>query len=260
MALTAARAPWRCGEEWIKLRCLNLRWSRRLMSKRRILPLALAALLGAAVSAPAGAQIVINPIEKIVLKGKRGPKLTQPGFEAGEYSGFAGAMAFKRQGLGSKDFAKADIQIAGPGFAAPVTAHCEGGKSKLVIAWITWKRDDLTYNCSYGGGAPADAALTLAVGDGSFLAKLQQPLRAGELRWNGMTIRFDTKQVGGMPISAGKPLGYVFSRNGKEIGGVDLGGGFTPPSFFLPPKGSPDRDAMMVAALSLFYFQDPGGQ
>ena len=76
--------------------------------------------------------------------------------------------------------------------------------------------------------------LELGSGDGSFLAKLQQPLRAGELRWNGMTIRFDTKQVGGMPISAGKPLGYVFSRNGREIGGVDLGGGFTPPAFFLP--------------------------
>ena len=39
-----------------------------------------------------------------------------------------------------------------------------------------------------------------------------------------------------------------------------MGGGFTPPSVFLPPKGSPDRDAMMVAALALFYFQDPGGQ
>lgn len=228
------------------------------MCLRRIL--ALAPLLAALALAPAGAQIIINPIEKVVLKGKRGPKLTQPGFEAGEYSGFSSAIVMKRTGLGSMDKAKADFQVSWPGLATPATAHCEGGQSKLVIAWITWKREALTYNCTFGGAAPAGAALTLAVGEGSWLARLQQPLRAGELRWNGMTIRFDTKQVGGMPISAGKPLGYIFSRDGKEIGGVDLGGGFTPPSFFLPPKGSPDRDAMMVAALALFYFQDPGGQ
>jgi hypothetical protein len=224
--------------------------------------LILAAVAGAVALAgsPSQAQVILNPIEKITFKFKRGPKLTQPGFEVGEYSGFSGAMAFKRQGFGSKDYAKADIQVSAPAFSAPVTAHCEGGQSKLVVAWITWKREDLTYNCTFGGGAPADAALTLALADGSFLQKLQQPLRAGELRWNGMTIRFDTRQVGANPFSGGKPLGYVFSRDGKEIGGLDLGGGLSPPSVFLPPKGAPDRDAMMVAALSLFYFQDPGGQ
>ena len=230
------------------------------MTRARTIALTLTLLAAVAGATVASAQVVLNPIEKITFKFKRGPKLTQPGFEVGEYSGFAGAMAYKRQGFGSKDFSKADFQVSAPAFAAPVTAHCEGGQSKLVVAWITWKREDLTYNCAFAGGAPADAALTLALADGSFLQRLQQPLRAGELRWNGMTIRFDTKQVGANPISAGKPLGYVFSRDGKEIGGLDLGGGFTPPSVFLPPKGSSDRDAMMVAALSLFYFQDPGGQ
>jgi hypothetical protein len=223
---------------------------------RHVLILAIAALL----ATPATAQVNLNPIEKIVLKGKRGPRLTQPGFEAGEYSGFSSAMAMNRQAFGSKDSAKVELQVASTGWGAPVTASCAGGQSRLVIAWITWKRESLAYNCTFGGAAPPDAALSLAIGEGSFLAKLQQPLRAGEIVWNGMTIRFDTKQVGGMPISAGKPLGYVFSRDGREIGGVDLGGGFTPPAFFLPPKGSPERDAVMVAALSLFFFPDPGNR
>lgn len=209
--------------------------------------------------APAWPQVSLgNLTEKITLKGKRGPKLTQPGFEVGEYSGWSSAMAVSREGFGSMDKVKADFQVTWPGLATPITAHCAGGQSALTIAWITWKRSPLAYNCTFEGGAPADAALTLAVGEGSLLERLQQPLRAGELRWNGATIRFDTKQVGGNPISGGKPLGYVFTRDGHDVGGVDLGGGFTPPAFFVPAKGSPDRDPMMVAALALFYFQDPG--
>jgi hypothetical protein len=210
--------------------------------------------------AAAAGGVDLTPIEKITLKGRRGPRLTQPGFEAGEYSGHSGAIAMNRQLFGSKDAARVELTINAPGFSAPVTASCEGGQSRLIIAWITWKREPLAYNCTFGGGAPTGSALTLALGEGSLLQRLQQPLRAGEMTWNGMTIRFDTRQVGGMPISGGRPLGYVFSRDGREIGGVDLGGGFTPPSFFLPPKGSPDRDAMMVAALALFYFPDPGSR
>ena len=116
----------------------------------------------------------------------------------------------------------------------------------------------MTYNCSFSGGAPDDAALTLALASGS--EQPPPPLRAGALRWNGMSIRFDTKQAGADPISGDKPLGYVSSRNSAVIGGLDLGGGVVPPSVFLPPKGATDRDTMMVAALSLVYFQDPGGQ
>ena len=130
----------------------------------------------------------------------------------------------------------------------------EVGDSKLGLTWITLMRQDLTYNCSFSGGAPADAALA------SSSEQQPPPLRAGVLRWNGISIRFDAKQADADPISGGKPLGYVFSRKSAVIGGLDLGGGLVPPSVFLPPKGATDRDTMMVAALSLVYFQDPGGQ
>ena len=227
---------------------------------QRSLTLALCLALGAfALATGPSAQITVNPIEKITLKGKRGPKLLQPGFQIGEYDGFYSAMNKNTQFFGSKDSAKTSFQLQAPSLPTPITATCEGGQSKLVIAGITWKRSELAYNCTYGGGAPADAVLTLVLGDGTFMQRLQQPQRAGELRWNGQTIRFDTRQVGGMPISGGKPLGYVFTRAGREIGAVDLGGGLSPPAFFVQPKGSPDRDAVMVAALSLFVFPDPGG-
>ena len=50
-------------------------------------------------------------------------------------------------------------------------------------------RQDLTYNCSFSGRAPADAALTLALASSS--EQQRPPMRAGELRWNGMSIRCD---------------------------------------------------------------------
>ena len=53
-------------------------------------------------------------------------------------------------------------------------------------------------------------------------------------------------------------MGYVFSRDGVDIGGVDLNG--LRPTFYLPPAGSPDRDAAAVLAVSLFAFQDPANR
>lgn len=223
------------------------------MTKLLRLAAALAGLIALA-ALPAVAQT-----EKLTLKGKRGPSLLKPGFTVGEYSGFSGAMAMNRQGFGSKDRMKADFQVEGPSLPAPITASCAGGQSKLVIAWITWKREDLTYNCTFGGGAPPDAALTLALGEGSFLQRLQMPQRAGELRWNGASIRFETRQVGSMPIGGGRPLGYRFTRDGREVGAVDLNAIMTGPAFYLPPPG-PDRDAVMVAAMAMVTFQDPAGR
>jgi hypothetical protein len=51
-------------------------------------------------------------------------------------------------------------------------------------------------------------------------------------------------------------IGYVFTRDGVDVGGLSLGG--FRPTFYLPPKGSPDRDAIAVLAISLFYFKDRG--
>jgi hypothetical protein len=221
------------------------------MSKPLRLAAVLLALTAVAAAFPAAAQT-----EKLTLKGKRGPSLLKPGFTVGDYTGWYGAMAMNRQGFGSKDRMKGEYQLEGPSLPTPVTASCAGGQSKLVIAWITWKREDLTYNCTFGGGAPSDAALTVALGEGSFLQRLQMAQRAGEMRWNGATIRFETRQVGSMPIGGGAPLGYRFTKDGREIGAIDLNTIMSGPAFYLPPRG-PDRDAVMAAAMALYVFQDP---
>ncbi|MFP5295729.1 MAG: hypothetical protein ACLGG3_00215, partial [Alphaproteobacteria bacterium] len=70
--------------------------------------------------------------------------------------------------------------------------------------------------------------------------------------------RVETRRVGGLPWGGGRVMGYVFSRDGVDVGGVDLNG--LRPTFDLPPAGSPDRDAAAVLAVSLFAFQDPANR
>jgi hypothetical protein len=75
------------------------------------------------------------------------------------------------------------------------------------------------------------------------------------LIWGDRTWRAETHYVEGLPWSSGGVLGYVFSRDGVDIGGVALNG--MAPTFYLPPAG-PDRDAAGVMGAILFTFQDPG--
>jgi hypothetical protein len=225
----------------------------------RFLVLAFAALLAAAPVA-ASAQDASIPMrdrtERIGLAGRRGPSLFRPGFAVGEYTGWASLRDNEvRLPWQSRDFTSAEMSIVTPG--GEVTASCGGGQGHREFLGIPFDREPISYDCDYAGSAPADAAMGLARARGSFLARLQQPQRAGFLIWNGVEYRTQTRRIGGLPIGNGV-LGYVISRDGVEVGGVELNG--LRPTFYLPPQGSPDRDAVAVFALSLWAFRDPANR
>ena len=226
-----------------------------------ILTAAVVLTLGGAVQAreaPRQDTPMTERTERIGLEGRRGPSLFRPGFAIGEYTGSASSRSSStRLPWQSRDMARAEFSIASPSLGE-VQGDCGGGQSHSRILWITFDREPLSYDCVYAGAAPADARLTLALSRGSLLARLQQPQRAGELIWGGMTIRAETRRVGGLPWGGGRVMGYVFSRDGVDIGGLDLNG--FRPTFYLPPQGSPDRDAVAVLAISLFAFQDPANR
>ena len=196
--------------------------------------------------------------ERVQLQGRRGPSLFRPGFGIGEYTGSASArssgmsMPFRRSAHARTSFA-----LAIPSLNGEVQGECEGGEARTRILGITFERENLAYNCTFSGAAPADAAFTLALSrHGNWLNRLTQPQRAGELTWNGQVYRAETRYVEGLPWSSGGVLGYVFSRDGVDIGGVALNG--MAPTFYLPPAGSPDRDIAALLGAILFTFQDPG--
>ncbi|MBI2262345.1 MAG: hypothetical protein HYU62_11875 [Caulobacterales bacterium] len=196
--------------------------------------------------------------DRVQLQGRRGPSLFRPGFGIGEYVGSASArssgmaMPFRRS-----SHAKTSFALSIPSLGGEVQGECEGGEARIQILGITFEREPLAYNCAFSGAAPADAAFTLALSrHGNWLNRLQQPQRAGQLSWNGQVYRAETRYVEGLPWSSGGVLGYVFSRDGVDIGGVALNG--MAPTFYLPPAGSADRDAAALLGAILFTFQDPG--
>ena len=195
--------------------------------------------------------------ERVQLQGRRGPSLFRPGFAIGEYVGSAAArssgmaMPFRRSAHARTSFA-----LTIPSLSGDVQGECEGGEARTQVLWITFERQDLAYNCTFSGAAPAGAAFSLSLSrHGNWLNRLTQPQRAGELSWDGRTYRVETRYVEGLPWSGGGVLGYVFSRDGVDIGGVALNG--MAPTFYLPPAGS-DRDAAALLGAVLFTFQDPG--
>ncbi len=196
--------------------------------------------------------------ERLGLEGRRGPSLFRPGFGIGEYSGSATSRSSStRLPWQSRDMARSEFSIASPTMGE-VTGDCGGGQSHSQILWITFDREPLSYDCVYGGAAPVGARLSLALSRGSLMGRLQQPQRAGELTWGDMTLKAETKRIGGLPWGGGRVMGYVISRDGIEVGGLDLNG--MRPTFYLPRQGSPDRDAVAVLAVSLFTFQDPANR
>ncbi|WP_426050440.1 hypothetical protein [Brevundimonas sp. SL161] len=226
----------------------------------RLVSIVLAALTLAApvlASAQDAAVPMRDRTERIGLSGRRGPSLFRPGFAIGEYTGWASlrdsAVILPWQ---SRDFATAELLIATP--AGEVTGNCGGGQSHRNILGITFDRETLSYDCEYGGAAPADAGMGLALARGSILRRIQQPQRAGSLIWNGVEYRTETRRIGGLPFGGGSVMGYVITRDGIEIGGIDLNG--MRPTFYLPPAGSTDRDAVAVFAISLWAFRDPANR
>lgn len=230
------------------------------MKPAQILATVLAtAILAAAPAALADPAAMIAKSEKVKLKGRKGEKLTRPGYELAEYSGVFSASTFQGSdslGIWAKTKTAFDFTITRPGWSAPVTVACGGGQGRLGLGWITFKRDNLQVTCTFGGSAPANAAFSLALADGSFLQKLAQPQRAAELQYGSVNLRAETRVLGGLPIGGGGPVGYLFTKGDEEVGGIQLAG--FQPSFYLPPQPSADRDAAAITAMILFLFKDPG--
>ncbi len=227
----------------------------------------LAAAFSLALAAPAQAAAPITKTtEKVKLGMKRGKSLLKPINVMAEYESVPGWAMTSSSGItGFSEKAKSKIKFtfSGPN-VGPVEAACGGGQGKKKILGFTYKTEELQYVCTISGpGAGEDADFTLVLAKaGSLLKAFQQPQRAAELRFGGVTLQARTEQVGGAPIGGGKVLGYVYSQDGVDVGAVDLiGDGMsTGKTVYLPPVGSKMRDAAAMLSFILIYFDDPGHQ
>ncbi|HQP21555.1 MAG TPA: hypothetical protein PLG07_14710, partial [Phenylobacterium sp.] len=112
------------------------------MKPAQILATVLAtAILAAAPAALADPAAMIAKSEKVKLKGRKGEKLTRPGYELAEYSGVFSASTFQGSdslGIWAKAKTAFDFTITRPGWSAPVTGACGGGQGRLGLGWITF--------------------------------------------------------------------------------------------------------------------------
>ncbi|MET0294242.1 MAG: hypothetical protein ABW042_04440 [Phenylobacterium sp.] len=224
---------------------------------RRLAWMAVAAAL---VAGPAPAEgPLAAPTQKLSLKPHRiKGQLLGYGYDVGEFTGEVRTRASStRAVVFEKDAARTVFTIAWPANPEPVTATCAGGESHMQLGWIQFNTRDLKYVCRFENGPPdADFALALSAGS-SVLGRLQQPQRAAQLTFGGRVLRAETHHVSGaLPIGGGRTLSYKITReDGTEV--AALVRGVLQPTFYLPPEGSPDRDAAAVMALALFFFADP---
>ncbi|MDP3659892.1 hypothetical protein [Phenylobacterium sp.] len=200
------------------------------------------------------------PLEKLSLKPHRVKGLLLGyGYTVGEFTGEVRSRAQATRALVySSDRGKTVFTLSSPRLSAPMTVSCAGGRSHMKLAWIEFNVRELAYVCSYEGGPP-DADFALAFSDVRGLASLQQPQRAAQQVFGGVTLQARTKRMpGAMMIGGGRVLSYQITHDGREVGGLVRG--MMQPTFYLPPAGSPERDAVAVTALSLFFFPDPDDQ
>jgi hypothetical protein len=235
----------------------------RLFGWRLALVLSLAAVPAVAAPPQATEAPVTERTQKLSLKPHRVKgMLLGYGYTVGEFTGQVRTRTQSmRAVVFNSDSAKTTFTVGrtgAPETTPTIKAACDGGQSKLTIAWITFDRDDLAYICRFEGG-PADADFALALSKGSLMGRLAQPQRAAELTWKGTTVRAHTKLMGGVGMAllgGGKTVSYVITnKDGREIGALMRGP--LQPTFYLPREGDPDREAAAMMALSLFFFADP---
>lgn len=226
-----------------------------------------AALMAAFVAGSAAQAAVPDPAapltqrtEKIGLSGRKGESLFRPGFGVGEYTGVSSGKtkSVRAAGIVSRDSMQAEFKVTAPSLPEPVIGSCAGKEGLVQIAWITFDRDDIHYDCTYqrGPAAAPDASFHLVLSRGSLGRTITGGAqRAAEMSWGGKVYRAETRRIGGFPIALTGVSGYAISRDGVDVGAVDLNG--MRPNFYLPLAGSPDRDAVAIMALTLFFFQDP---
>lgn len=201
--------------------------------------------------------------EQLQLKPRRVPGLLGYGFDLAEYTGETQTRSSSFRAFGraiSRDSASTKFKVAAPTIPE-LEADCAGGQRSTRLGWIAFERQDLSYICTFsrGGAVVPGVSFELALQEAGLLARMSQPQRAGEMTYNGQTIRLQTQRIGGVPLPTGRIAGYVFYKDGQEIGGIDFNR-IMSPAVYLPPSGSPDRDVVALAALSIMFFADPANQ
>jgi hypothetical protein len=207
----------------------------------------------------------LDGTEKLHVVKTGGGKLGKANYALGEFTGAGGLTGTKQSRSSLFDYTIKSVKqeyntkftVVLPGQSEAVAVTCAGGQARADFKWVTFKRSALTYHCDYvGGGVPAGTSFDLVLSETGLMKSLEQPQRAGEFAFGDIILKAETRQVDTKMIASPGVLGYVFSRDGVDIGAISMVG--FKKAIYLPKADDPNRTASALLALSLYYFNDPG--
>lgn len=195
--------------------------------------------------------------ERIEIAGMNG--WTHGRFTAGEYHGgyergldrLEVANLFRRTG------GHAEFTLFGPGISDDIEGRCQVRERALTLEGVEFKPAPMAYRCDfYAQGRDIPARFELQESHRGLADVLTRDARRGEIGLAGEIVRFrSVHKVRGVALPVENPIGYVFERDGRAIGALQLNGG---PVLILPHDTEVGpRRAMMVASLALATIWDP---
>ncbi|WP_207789970.1 VV20781 family protein [Sandarakinorhabdus oryzae] len=219
-----------------------------------LLPLAGCSVSAARMALPAG---VTHSTTEIAITGMGGGQSGR--FTAGASSGRFSRRA-DRLGVMDPLFVAnrggSSFELSGPDVSGVLAARCGFSRQQMNIGLISITPGQLRYVCRFQrDGQPVAATLELQ-GRGGVLGALDgSEARDGIFEYDGVRLRIrSVHRVEGSPLPLPQPIGYSFSRDGQEIGAVDLNG---PDKRLHAPTEPRLREATLVAAMALAVFWDP---
>jgi hypothetical protein len=181
-------------------------------------------------------------------------------FQAGPYQGtFARSdtrlavfdPVYERRG------GRTTVTLVGPAGEAPIKADCSVRERTVTLGIISFKPKPMSFGCTLASGTPGSTGRIelqeAAEGLGGMMMRQE---RRGELVLEGRTLRIrSVHDVAGSPIQTGTAIGYLFEKDGRAVGAVEVNG--SPVIRISRTADGATHRAVLIGALALGLFWDP---
>jgi hypothetical protein len=149
------------------------------------------------------------------------------------------------------------VTLFGPAGENPISADCSTRERTVTLGIISFKPKPMSFGCALADGTNGSTGRIelqeAAEGLGGMMMRQE---RRGELILEGRTIRIrSVHDLAGSPIQTGTPIGYLFEKDGRPVGAVEVNG--SPVVRISRTADTGTHRAVLIAALVLGLFWDP---
>jgi hypothetical protein len=200
----------------------------------------------------------LSDVETMPVSGIGGDR--RGTFQAGPYTG-----TFRRSDTRLAVFdptyerrtGRTTISIVGPATEGPTTADCSLRERTVTLGLISFKPKRMSFHCTFAGNtAAASGRLELQEAAEGLGGMMMRQERRGQIVLDGNTLQIrSVHDLAGSPIQSGTPIGYLFERDGKPVGAVEVNG--SPLIRISRAADKSTHRAVLVGALALGLFWDP---